>query len=144
MNRSPLILLLLLQIKKLMKSIAFSLVCFVTLGLHAQIQRPMASPAAKVEQKVGLTDVKVEYYRPLKITVSFLEMLFLLMKSGEQGQTKMQKLQRTIHSFLEKIRCRKERMPFSPNQVKLHGTSISTQKRATGDCLKNGMNLKWR
>lgn len=66
MNRSPLILLLLLQIKKLMKSIAFSLVCFVTLGLNAQIQRPMASPSAKVEQKVGLTDVKVEYYRPSK------------------------------------------------------------------------------
>ena len=32
----------------------------------AQLQRPMASPQAKVEQKVGLTDLKVEYYRPSK------------------------------------------------------------------------------
>lgn len=49
-----------------MKAIAFSLVSLVSLGLNAQIQRPMASPAAKVEQKVGLTDVKIEYYRPSK------------------------------------------------------------------------------
>ena len=32
----------------------------------AQLQRPMASPQAKVEQKVGLTDLKVDYYRPSK------------------------------------------------------------------------------
>jgi tetratricopeptide (TPR) repeat protein len=35
-------------------------------GINAQIQRPMASPQGKVEQKVGLTDIKVEYYRPSK------------------------------------------------------------------------------
>jgi hypothetical protein len=37
-----------------------------TLTLSAQIQRPMASPQGKMEQKVGLTDIKVEYYRPSK------------------------------------------------------------------------------
>lgn len=37
-----------------------------TLTLSAQIQRPMASPQGKMEQKVGLTDVKIEYYRPSK------------------------------------------------------------------------------
>lgn len=36
------------------------------LGNAQQIQRPMASPQGKVEQKVGLTDLKVEYFRPSK------------------------------------------------------------------------------
>jgi tetratricopeptide (TPR) repeat protein len=31
-----------------------------------QIQRPMASPAAEVEQTVGLTEIEVEYFRPSK------------------------------------------------------------------------------
>ena len=35
-------------------------------AINAQIERPMASPKGKMEQKVGLTDVKVEYYRPSK------------------------------------------------------------------------------
>jgi tetratricopeptide (TPR) repeat protein len=50
-----------------MKSLFFT--TMVALGLtsvNAQIQRPMASPQGKIEQKVGLTDVKVEYYRPSK------------------------------------------------------------------------------
>ena len=34
--------------------------------LHAQIQTPAPSPAAKIEQKVGLVDVSVEYSRPSK------------------------------------------------------------------------------
>ncbi|MFN5149034.1 MAG: DUF2911 domain-containing protein [Flavobacteriia bacterium] len=38
----------------------------VTISLSAQIQRPMASPQGKIEQKVGLTDLKIEYYRPSK------------------------------------------------------------------------------
>lgn len=33
-------------------------------GVNAQVQTPAPSPAAKVEQKVGLTDVSVEYSRP--------------------------------------------------------------------------------
>jgi tetratricopeptide (TPR) repeat protein len=42
--------------------------CFIilSLGAFAQLPRPMASPQSKVEQKVGLTDLKVEYYRPSK------------------------------------------------------------------------------
>jgi hypothetical protein len=35
-----------------------------SLGLSAQITTPAASPTAKFEQKVGLTDVKIEYSRP--------------------------------------------------------------------------------
>ncbi|MEN9700418.1 MAG: hypothetical protein RLZZ301_1616 [Bacteroidota bacterium] len=30
----------------------------------AQVQSPKASPACKIEQKVGLSDLKIEYYRP--------------------------------------------------------------------------------
>lgn len=42
---------------------------FCALGttlLQAQLQTPAPSPAAKVEQKIGLTDVTVEYSRPSK------------------------------------------------------------------------------
>lgn len=42
--------------------IAF-LICF-TITTNAQISSPQPSPAAKIEQKVGLTDVSVEYSRP--------------------------------------------------------------------------------
>jgi len=51
-----------------MKKILFSLliVSAAALNAHSQIQRPMASPQGKVEQKVGLTDIKIEYYRPSK------------------------------------------------------------------------------
>ncbi len=39
----------------------------LTISVTAQqIQRPMASPAAEVEQTVGLTEIEVEYYRPSK------------------------------------------------------------------------------
>ncbi len=34
--------------------------------ISAQIQTPKLSPLAKVEQKVGLTDIKIEYSRPKK------------------------------------------------------------------------------
>jgi len=34
------------------------------LGLQAQIQQPAASPAASVSTTVGLTDVKINYFRP--------------------------------------------------------------------------------
>ncbi|MFD1096069.1 DUF2911 domain-containing protein [Salegentibacter chungangensis] len=40
--------------------------CFVVAGftVNAQVQAPQPSPYAKVEQKVGLTDVSLEYSRP--------------------------------------------------------------------------------
>lgn len=42
--------------------LAFTFVC--TLSLEAQINTPAPSPFSKLEQKVGLTDVSVEYSRP--------------------------------------------------------------------------------
>jgi tetratricopeptide (TPR) repeat protein len=42
------------------------LTSLISVSVLAQLPRPMASPQAKVEQKVGLTDLKVEYYRPSK------------------------------------------------------------------------------
>ncbi|TRO66319.1 DUF2911 domain-containing protein [Christiangramia sabulilitoris] len=47
--------------KKLL-SIAVIL-CF-TISVSAQIETPQASPFGKIEQKVGLTDVSIEYSRP--------------------------------------------------------------------------------
>lgn len=41
-------------------------VAFVSTFLSAQILTPALSPAAKVEQRIGLTDVQIEYSRPSK------------------------------------------------------------------------------
>lgn len=49
------------------KSLFFLLFCAMgTTLLNAQLQTPAPSPAAKMEQKIGLTDVTVEYARPSK------------------------------------------------------------------------------
>jgi len=42
----------------------FALILSVFGWVNAQIQTPSASPAAKVEQRIGLVDVSVEYSRP--------------------------------------------------------------------------------
>ncbi|WBU89305.1 DUF2911 domain-containing protein [Cellulophaga omnivescoria] len=48
-----------------MKKIALLLVAvFALTGVQAQIETPQPSPFTKIEQKVGLTDVTLEYSRP--------------------------------------------------------------------------------
>ncbi len=48
-----------------MKKIILLFSAFIlTLGIQAQIQTPQPSPFQKIEQKVGLTDVTLEYSRP--------------------------------------------------------------------------------
>lgn len=51
-----------------MKHILFTLIASVgtILTTTAQLQTPKESPGAKIEQKVGLTDIKIEYSRPSK------------------------------------------------------------------------------
>lgn len=49
-----------------MKKIVLSLFALVTISVSAQVTTPKPSPKAKLEQKVGLTDVTVEYSRPSK------------------------------------------------------------------------------
>lgn len=46
------------------KSILYLALALITFGASAQIQTPAPSPTQEFEQKVGLTDVKVEYSRP--------------------------------------------------------------------------------
>jgi len=43
------------------KSILFSVVALLSFTLSAQIETPQPSPAAKVWQTVGLTEVTVDY-----------------------------------------------------------------------------------
>jgi hypothetical protein len=47
------------------KSLSVLLLC-VTSSYFSQLQTPKASPVGKLEQKVGLTDIKIEYSRPGK------------------------------------------------------------------------------
>jgi hypothetical protein len=51
-----------------MKKIGVLLLCFslATTFMQAQIVTPAPSPAAKIEQRIGITDVTVEYSRPSK------------------------------------------------------------------------------
>ena len=49
------------------KSLFLLLFCaFATLQINAQLTTPAPSPFSKVDQKIGLTDVSVEYSRPSK------------------------------------------------------------------------------
>ncbi len=48
------------------KQSCISLIIGIPIFLSAQLQRPMLSPQSKLEQKVGLTDIKIEYSRPSK------------------------------------------------------------------------------
>ena len=50
--------------KKILFTIGSSFV--LTMTSTAQLQTPKASPIAKFEQRVGLTDIKIEYSRPSK------------------------------------------------------------------------------
>lgn len=47
--------------KKIFTTLA---ICALMISVDAQVQTPAASPAAEFEQKVGLTDIEVEYSRP--------------------------------------------------------------------------------
>lgn len=49
-----------------MKKLLVGITLFASTGLMAQISAPQLSPSAKFEQKVGLTDITVEYSRPSK------------------------------------------------------------------------------
>lgn len=49
--------------KKILVS-AFVFCCLAVTQLHAQISTPQPSPGASVSQRVGLTDIKVDYSRP--------------------------------------------------------------------------------
>ena len=49
-----------------MKAIIIGLFLFTTTSLCAQIKTPSLSPSAKIEQKVGLTDIVINYSRPGK------------------------------------------------------------------------------
>jgi hypothetical protein len=48
------------------KTVYFFIAFFVSSSLMAQLSRPMASPLAKVEQRIGLTDIAMSYSRPSK------------------------------------------------------------------------------
>jgi hypothetical protein len=48
-----------------MKKILLTILCLGAIGFsNAQIKTPQPSPFTKIEQKVGLTDVTLEYSRP--------------------------------------------------------------------------------
>ncbi len=55
-----------MKTKNKMKKLITAVFLASTTVSFAQLQRPMASPLAKVEQRVGLTDLKIEYSRPSK------------------------------------------------------------------------------
>lgn len=49
-----------------MKKLIVAFICFFTTGLIAQIETPQLSPPSTLTQKVGLTDITINYSRPSK------------------------------------------------------------------------------
>ena len=47
-----------------MKNIFFIACVFFSVSTYAQVQTPKASPVVKIQQKVGLADIQLEYSRP--------------------------------------------------------------------------------
>ena len=52
--------------KTFLTTLFFSIAILSVSTLQAQIETPAPSPSAKLEQKVGLTDISIEYSRPSK------------------------------------------------------------------------------
>ncbi|MBT7528736.1 MAG: DUF2911 domain-containing protein, partial [Flavobacteriaceae bacterium] len=47
-----------------MKNLILCLCLLISFNISSQIQTPAPSPATKVQQTIGLTDVTLEYARP--------------------------------------------------------------------------------
>ena len=56
----------------------------ISYAVNAQISAPTPSPASKIEQKVGLTDVTIEYSRPAMRGRTIFGNLCLTERFGEQ------------------------------------------------------------
>ena len=76
-----------------MKKIILSLfVCAISFTTNAQIETPAPSPSQKIEQKVGLTDVTIDYSRPsMKGRKIFggLEQYGKVWRTGANARTKI-------------------------------------------------------
>ncbi|TJY35832.1 DUF2911 domain-containing protein [Pontimicrobium aquaticum] len=76
-----------------MKKLLLIMLAFTTsYAVNAQIQTPAPSPASKIEQKVGLTDVTIEYSRPsMKGRVIFGDLVPFgkIWRTGANARTKI-------------------------------------------------------
>lgn len=81
-----------------MKKLFFLLVLLIVLPLGAQVQTPQPSPAAKIMQTVGLTDVTIEYSRP---SMREREIMGALVPYGELWRTGANK--NTVISFSDAV-----------------------------------------
>lgn len=74
------------------KSILLLFVASLSFSINAQIATPQPSPASKLEQKVGLTDVTIEYSRPAKRGRAIFGDLVpygAIWRTGANGRTKV-------------------------------------------------------
>lgn len=66
-----------------MKKLLVGIFTVISFSMNAQVQTPALSPVSKFEQKVGLTDITIQYSRPGKRDRLVLETLSLLVKYGD-------------------------------------------------------------
>lgn len=74
------------------KPLLFLLFAFMVVRLSAQIETPAASPTGTISQRVGLTDIKIEYSRPsVKGRVIFGELVPFdqVWRTGANASTKI-------------------------------------------------------
>ena len=81
-----------------MKKLIYLLTLSFSTAVMAQVQTPQPSPAAKIEQTVGLTQVTVEYSRPAK---RGREIMGVLVPYGEMWRTGANK--NTVISFSDAV-----------------------------------------
>ncbi len=74
------------------KLFLLTIIFAVSISVEAQISTPAPSPASKLEQKIGLTDVTVEYSRPSmrgRTIFGGLEAYGELWRTGANARTKI-------------------------------------------------------
>lgn len=74
------------------KLFLLAIVCAISISLEAQINTPAPSPASKLEQKIGLTDITLEYSRPSmrgRTIFGGLEAYGEIWRTGANARTKI-------------------------------------------------------
>ncbi|WP_373058711.1 DUF2911 domain-containing protein [Zunongwangia sp. H14] len=90
-----------------MKKLHFILMlCAISMGASAQIETPQPSPSAKIEQKVGLTDVSIKYSRP---NMRGREIFGNLVPYNEKWRTGAN--ENTTISFSDEVMINGEKLP---------------------------------
>lgn len=125
-----------------MKKLLFIIAVGFMSSFNAQVLTPKASPVAKIQQKVGLADIQLDYSRPsVNGRVIFGELIPYgqMWRLGANENTKITSSEALI---LAKTHSKRAPMRFLPSQGKAVGNFISIKTIAIGGFQTNGTTPK--